>query len=182
MQAHFMASTNYSFCFPQSPFRAKPPRTSLPSKKQSRTVLLIMIATATMKEVAVAAAQPITMYDVLSVSESAGREEIKAAYRKLARRCHPDACGAAKKESTEVFIQVREAYRVLSYPLLRQEYDFRLRNYRGSYSTAVVNRTVGGGGGKFSDWEAKLEGLRRKSASRVKSTATPRAYAPSSTS
>ncbi|KAG9458658.1 hypothetical protein H6P81_003166 [Aristolochia fimbriata] len=131
--------------------------------------------------VAVAAAQPITMYDVLSVSESAGREEIKAAYRKLARRCHPDACGAAKnEESTEVFIQVREAYRVLSDPLLRQEYDFRLRNYRGSYSTAVVNRTRGGG--KLGDWEAQLEGLRRRSATRVKSTATPRASASSSTS
>lgn len=59
-------------------------------------------------------------YVVLGVSSSASAEEIKQAYRTLAKRFHPDK----GEQERERFLQVREAYRVLSDPLLRKEWDY----------------------------------------------------------
>lgn len=60
-----------------------------------------------------------THYNTLGVSETATPEEIKKAYRKLASQHHPDKGG-----DTAMFQQVEEAYRVLSDPQQRQQYDF----------------------------------------------------------
>lgn len=60
-------------------------------------------------------------YRSLGVSRSATDAEIKAAYRRLAKRYHPDA----SKGDTVLFLQVQEAYRVLSDPLLRRDWDAR---------------------------------------------------------
>lgn len=57
-------------------------------------------------------------YDTLGVSKSATPEEIKKAYRKLASQHHPDKGGDTAK-----FQQIEEAYRVLSDPAQRQQYD-----------------------------------------------------------
>lgn len=57
-------------------------------------------------------------YEVLGVSKTAGPDEIKKAYRKLASQHHPDKGGDTAK-----FQQVEEAYRVLSDPQKRQEHD-----------------------------------------------------------
>ncbi len=57
-------------------------------------------------------------YDTLGVSKSATPEEIKKAYRKLASQHHPDKGGDTAK-----FQQVEEAYRILSDPNQRQQYD-----------------------------------------------------------
>jgi DnaJ-class molecular chaperone len=59
-----------------------------------------------------------THYETLGVSETATPDEIKKAYRKLASKHHPDKGG-----DTAVFQQVEEAYRVLSDPRQRQQYD-----------------------------------------------------------
>ena len=48
-------------------------------------------------------------YDVLGVSPEASEEQIKAAYRRLARRHHPDRNGNSK-DSTAKFIELQEAY------------------------------------------------------------------------
>ena len=57
-------------------------------------------------------------YDVLGVKKDASADEIKKAFRKLARKHHPDAGGDEEK-----FKEINEAYEVLSDPEKRSEYD-----------------------------------------------------------
>jgi len=63
-------------------------------------------------------------YDVLGVSPGAGADEIKRAYRQLARRYHPDISG---DDRAAVFLEVSRAYDVLSDPARRRSYDCGLR-------------------------------------------------------
>lgn len=60
-------------------------------------------------------------YQVLGVERSADKEEIQRAYRKLARRYHPDVNKDAGAE--EAFKQINQAYEVLSDPKKRVRYD-----------------------------------------------------------
>ena len=67
-------------------------------------------------------------YDTLGVSRGAPAEEIKRAYRKLARRYHPDV--SKEKNAEAKFKDVQEAYEVLKDPEKRASYDQLGRNYR----------------------------------------------------
>src|SRR6266571_4920751 len=60
-------------------------------------------------------------YGVLGVTREASEDEIRSAYRKLARQYHPDVNNA--DEASARFRQVTEAYEVLSDPQRRQRYD-----------------------------------------------------------
>jgi molecular chaperone DnaJ len=62
-------------------------------------------------------------YDVLGVSPGAGADEIKRAYRQLARRYHPDISG---EERTSAFLELARAYDVLRDPARRRDYDATL--------------------------------------------------------
>jgi molecular chaperone DnaJ len=62
-------------------------------------------------------------YDVLGVSPGAGADEIKRAYRQLARRYHPDISG---DERGAAFKELARAYDVLSSPSRRRDYDASL--------------------------------------------------------
>lgn len=107
-------------------------------------------------------------YKVLGVSEKATPEEIKKAYRKLARKYHPDV---SKDPEAEVkFKDVGEAYEVLKDPDKRAEYD-QLRQYgaRGDGSfeppPGWQSRSPFGGGGyteadaeQFSDFFEQMFG------------------------
>ena len=64
-------------------------------------------------------------YDVLGVTADAGAEEIKRAYRQLARRYHPDISG---DDRTAAFLEVARAYEVLRQPDRRRSYDAALRD------------------------------------------------------
>jgi len=61
-------------------------------------------------------------YEVLGVSEKADRDEIRKAYRKLAKKYHPDA-NAGNDAAAERFKEVGEAYAVLSNEEKRKKYD-----------------------------------------------------------
>ncbi|MCL2579134.1 MAG: molecular chaperone DnaJ [Oscillospiraceae bacterium] len=83
-------------------------------------------------------------YEVLGVSKTSGEDEIKKAYRKLAKQYHPDL-NPDNKEMEVKFKEVGEAYEVLSDSGKRQKYD--------QFGHAGVDPSYGGGpGGGFSGY------------------------------
>ena len=64
----------------------------------------------------------IDYYKVLGVKKDASEKEIKKAYRKLARKYHPDV-NPGNKEAEKKFVQINEANEVLSNPENRKKYD-----------------------------------------------------------
>ncbi|HEV3086168.1 MAG TPA: DnaJ C-terminal domain-containing protein [Candidatus Elarobacter sp.] len=63
-------------------------------------------------------------YSILGVPKSAAEKDVKSAYRKLARKWHPDANPDNAREAEEKFKDIQEAYEVLGDPEKRKKYDF----------------------------------------------------------
>ena len=123
-------------------------------------------------------------YQTLGVEPNANEAEIKAAYRRLARRYHPDV--SKEPDAEEKFKAVNEAYEALRDPQKRAAYDqLRARGYRpgddvhpggfgngfgaGGFDFEEIF-AGGGAGGGFSDFFESLFGRARAGAR----TATPR--------
>ena len=68
-------------------------------------------------------AQKRDYYEVLGVSKTATDDELKKAYRKLAKQYHPDANPNNKEEAEKKFKEINEAYETLSNPQKRKMYD-----------------------------------------------------------
>ena len=93
-------------------------------------------------------------YEVLGVSRDAAKAEVKKAYRKLARKYHPDANRENQAEAEEKFKEISEAYEVLADEEKRQRYD------------RFGHEGVNFGGGGFS-WATLSWGLGRRGAARI---------------
>jgi len=89
-------------------------------------------------------------YQLLGVDREAGSEEIKRAYRRLARQYHPDVNGN-DPEAAERFKEISKAYSVLSDPEKRQRYD--------AYGEAGIDGFAGPAGDPFAGFGASFDDL-----------------------
>ena len=100
-----------------------------------------------------------SLYDTLDVSQDASADEIKKAYRRLARKYHPDVNKDAGAE--EKFKEINAAYEILSDEQKRRQYDqygdnmFGGQNFhdfahsQGGANLDDILRSIFGGGGGF---------------------------------
>ncbi len=90
---------------------------------------------------------PENYYDILGVKKNASIDEIKKAYKELAKKYHPDVSKEA--ESEKKFKEINEAYSVLSDPEKKQNYD----NYGEAYKNFSGYKQQGFGHGTDFDFE-----------------------------
>jgi curved DNA-binding protein len=85
-------------------------------------------------------------YQTLGVPKTAAADEIKSAFRKLARKFHPDTA-KDKKAAEEKFKEINEAYEVLGDPEKRKKYDEFGANWEHGAPPPGYGRAAGGFGG-----------------------------------
>lgn len=80
---------------------------------------------------------PDDYYQILDVSKDANSEEIRQAFRRLAKQYHPDINKTAGSE--DLFKKINEAYQILSDPLKKEKYDFIYRYVKVSQTKSGVS-------------------------------------------
>ncbi len=106
-------------------------------------------------------------YEVLGISKGASNDEIKKAYRRLAKKYHPDV--STEENAIEKFKEVQEAYEVLSDDSKRAQYDqfghagpnqgFGGGDFGGGFGFEdIFSSFFGGGGGRRRDPNAPRQG------------------------
>ena len=78
-------------------------------------------------------------YRILGVTGDAETDDIKKAFRKLARSCHPDVAGDDPKAAAK-FAEIREAYETLADPSRRAKYDLRNKRMEERASKSHIRR------------------------------------------
>jgi len=77
-------------------------------------------------------------YEILRIRHDADIEQIRSAFRKLAKEFHPDKSGKNAQE----FVRLRKAYETLSNPRIREEYDRYLYLLAGNQSLIEIRPVV----------------------------------------
>ncbi len=91
-------------------------------------------------------------YEVLGLDKKASEDDIKKAYRKLAREHHPDMVSQADKAAAEKrFKEINEAYQVLSDPQKRKMYD-QFGHAGTNYAGGQGQSPFGGGSANAGGW------------------------------
>jgi molecular chaperone DnaJ len=85
-------------------------------------------------------------YDILGLKRSASDKEIKSAYRKLARKHHPDV-NPGDKKAEERFKEINQAYEVLSDPKTRAKYDRYGEQWQQAEAFEKARQQAGAQGG-----------------------------------
>jgi curved DNA-binding protein len=85
-----------------------------------------------------------SLYETLEISEGASESEIKKAYRKLARKYHPDVNKDPKAE--DKFKEINSAYEILSDKEKKSQYDMHGDNMFGGQNFHDFSRSHGSGG------------------------------------
>ena len=99
------------------------------------------------------ATTPRDFYQVLGLSKTASAEDIKKAYRRLARQYHPDLhSGSKKTEMEKKFKELNEANEVLSDPSKRKKYDQYGAQWEQADAFEKARQQAGAGGQGFR-WE-----------------------------
>jgi curved DNA-binding protein CbpA len=87
----------------------------------------------------------INYYEVLEISENASIEVIKASYKTLVKKYHPDNCAGIDIEvSNSNMARINEAYQILSDEDKRKIYDYDLRQLKARQNTAAHETKAGG--------------------------------------
>lgn len=82
-----------------------------------------------------------TYYEILGILPNASIDAIKSAYRKLVIKYHPDR-NAGNKDAERRFIEINQAYEILSDATLRNQYDLSLSAPKASRSTTNFSQNV----------------------------------------
>ncbi len=82
------------------------------------------------------------LYRVLGVPEDAAEDDLKLAYRKLAKKYHPDA-NPGDRECEKRFQAINEAYSILSSPEKRKKYDAEYRRRAGAHRARELHTAPG---------------------------------------
>ena len=118
-------------------------------------------------------------YQILGVPKDTAEKDVKSAYRKLARKWHPDVNPTNKKVAEEKFKDIQEAYEVLGDPAKRKKYDAlgsnwqqaahqaeqhrQYRTQQGDFNVNFGNGNAAGGPTGFSDFfEAFFSGIGKR--------------------
>ena len=97
-------------------------------------------------------------YDILGVSKGVGDKELRQAFRRLARKHHPDL-NPGDEVAEEKFKEINEAYEVLSEPESRSKYDRYGDRWRHADQIEAQRSRWGGGGDLGFDVSGGLEDL-----------------------
>ncbi len=111
-------------------------------------------------------------YTILGVAASATSEEIKAAYRLLAKKFHPDK-NAGNKVAEEKFKELQHAYSVLSNQEKRKKYDLKMA-YGTPYARTKQNNQYSGNAYQYAQQQAKQSQQKRPEYSRPKQNRSKR--------
>ncbi|GMJ02723.1 hypothetical protein HRI_003941500 [Hibiscus trionum] len=118
-------------------------QSSMPTRVHFRQLRISAACSSTAERPVSHIACPSSLYEVLGIPMGATSDEIKAAYRRLARVLHPDVSANGRNDAAaNEFIKVHEAYSTLSDPEKRADYDRTLLfRPRRSFSLSVEPMT-----------------------------------------